>query len=190
MRLDMTDVDPSKLDGPDRPQPCGAHFEVLAIQEFDPKSGAMHADCEVLAADVADQEGKVHREYFSLSQASQGRVAQFAVALGLATNAGLAECKAKGVDPDIHFEPEAVGRQFAGRLVEEEYNGKKRCKLNFNIWALDDPRAKGIPINRAKLRHDEPFSTPPAGGNGNGANQAAAPPAAEDPPFDGSDLFS
>lgn len=175
MRTDLSNVDPDRLDGPDFPEPGSYHFEVIEIVEEDPRSGCMVAECKVLAGDKPDQEGKTHREYFSLSAKAMVKVIQFAVAIGLTSEEQLRAAKAAGQSPDLPFETEGPGRQFCGKLTAEEYQGKTRNKLNFNIWGLDDKRAKGIPLAKDQLRKPEPPAA--GGGNGNGS------------PMDGDDLF-
>jgi len=110
-----------------------------------------------------------------------GRIFQFAVAIGLTTEEAIKAAKQGGQALDLDFENDAPGRQFCGKLVEEEYQGKTRNKLNFNIWALDDKKAQGIPLAQDRLKKPAPPATAAAGvgagGNGNGS------------PMDGDDLF-
>ncbi len=169
MQYDLDEFDPTRLDQADRPGPGSYHFEVLEVEPEDPKTGALWADCEVLAGTTAGQEGKVHREYISNTPASVGRIMQFAVAIGLTTVDELKRLKAAGQSPEIDWDA-AVGRQFCGRLEAEEYprgSGKVRNKLNFNIWSVDSPKAKGIPLHRHQLAEfrqmnngDDPFGAP------------------------------
>jgi len=213
MRVPLDSVDPSKLSGPDVPVPGVYHFEVLNVEEEDPKTGCMYVDCEVLAGEPKDQAGKVHREYFSLKPTALGRVAQLAVVLGFTTEAEIKQQQAAGETPDWPFATKGIGRQFCGQLVAETYEGKTRNRLNFNIWAVDSPKAKGIPLNEGKLAEcrrliamqdgngaggDDPFGKPAAAGpasdgNGNQSSQAsgssepAAAPPWESPVAD--DLF-
>lgn len=180
MQVPLDNVDPEKLGGLNLPEPGEYHFEVLHVDEEDPKTSCMIVDCEVLAGKPAGQQGKVHREYFSLTPASMGKVVQFAVALGMISEQEVARAKAAGETPSLDFAVNGIGRQFCGRLTAETYEGKTRNKLNFHIWAVDSPKAKGIPIDKAKLAElkrqlaseatgrDDPFGRP-AGGNGKSA---------------------
>lgn len=156
MRVAMDYVDPSKMDGFDNPEPGSYHFEVLNVEEEDSKSGCMYADCEVLSGTTPDQEGKTHREYFSLKSTAMSRIVQFAVAIGLLSKEDIERHKADGTEPDLPFATEAPGRQFCGKLEADTYEGKTRNKLNFNMWPLDSKSAKGIPLNEARLRKSEP----------------------------------
>ena len=201
MRVPLDSVDASKLSGFDTVAAGVYLFEVLNAEEEDPKTGKMYVDCEVCSGEPAGEEGKVHREYFALTPGALGRVAQFAVALGFTTEQEIKRQQTAGETPDWPFATKGIGRLFCGRLVMEEYpakSGKWSPKLNFNIWAVDSPKAKGIPLNQAKLAEfrrlvamqdgngagDDPFGKPPAaGGDGNptsqasgGSEPAAAPP--------------
>ena len=177
MRCDTSSVDPDKLGGPDFPAPGSYHFEIEEVVEEDPQSGCMYAVCRILAGDPAEQEGKTHREYFSLTEKAMGRIFQFAMAIGLTTEEAIKAAKQGGQALDLDFESDGPGRQFCGKLVEEEYQGKTRNKLNFNIWSLDDKKAKGIPLAQDKLKKPAPPATVAAGTGGNGS------------PMDGDDLF-
>lgn len=151
MRFDLETVDVDKLGGGDFPPPGSYHLEVLEFCEEDPRNGACWMDSEVLAGSVKGQEGKVHREYFATTEKAQGRLLQLAVAMKITTEEELKRLKAAGESPEIDFKQLAPGRQFCGKLVLEEYKGKTRCKLNFNIWAVDDPKAKGIPLDQGRV---------------------------------------
>jgi len=164
MRMNMENVDPDKMEGPDFPAPGSYHFEIVEIDEEDGQSGCMVATCRILAGEPADknagdQTGKKHKEFFPLTPKAMGRIAQFGVALGLTTEELLREAKAVGRDPEVPFAEHGPGRQFCGKLVAETYNDKTRNKLNFAIWAVDDKRAKGIPLDTAALKKPE---LPPA----------------------------
>jgi len=172
MKFDLSETNPEKMDGFDRPAEGAYHFEVNAIEEDDPKSGCMYVDCEVLAGTTKNQEGKVHREYFSKTPKAFSRIAQFAVAVGLTTQDELKAAKESGQSPNIDMYL-AVGRQFCGQLVGEEYEGKTRNKLNFNIWSTQSDKAKGIPLNKGKLAEIEsgqPTASPAAAGSGDDDN--------------------
>jgi len=181
MRCDTSSVDPDKLGGPDYPAPGSYHFEIEEVVEEDPQSGCMYAVCKVLAGDPAEQEGKIHREYFSLTEKAMGRIFQFAMAIGLTTEEAIKAAKQGGQALNLDFENDGPGRQFCGKLIEEEYQGKTRNKLNFNIWSLDDKKAKGIPLAHDKLKKPAPPATVAAGAGAGGSGNGS--------PMDGDDLF-
>ena len=187
MKIDMSEWDTDKLDGPNFPEYGSYHFQIQKIEEEDAETQSMYADCEVLAGTVKGQEGKMHREYFSLKGKAYMRVASFAIALGLATKEELERCKAEGIEPDIDFQ-RAVneGRQFCGRINKEVYQEKERRKLNFDMWPVSDKRAKGIPLNKAKLEElAARLKTPPAAGFCGADAAAHVTPAAD--PFAGAE---
>lgn len=165
--FDQDSYDPETLDAYDSPAVGGYHFEVSRVEENSVSSGKgsaqMEVDIDVLAGTVADQEGKSHREYFTKSEAAAKRALLFAVACGLTTVEELKACKEQGRNPVIDFS-KAVGRQFKGRLEEEEYEGKKRVKLGFNMWPVDSPKAADIPVNKGKLAQLGDASDDPFGG--------------------------
>jgi len=194
---DLDGFDPNKLDGPDRPEPGEYLFEVIEVQPEDPKSGALWADCEVCSGTTPGQEGKIHREYFALSPTALGRLMQFAVALGMTSAEELKRLKDTEKQWSTDWSP-AIGRLFCGKLVPEEYQGKTRNKLNFNIWAIDSPKAKGIPLNEAKLAEfrrrlamdrgtDNPFGEPGGGVATDEGPAADKQPPPDTPPFDAGD---
>ena len=184
MRCDTSSVDPDKLGGLDFPSPGSYHFEIEEVVEEDPQSGSMYAVCRILAGDQPGQEGKTHREYFSLTEKAMGRIFQFAVAISLTTEDAIKAAKQGGQSLDLDFENDAPGRQFCGKIVEEEHpkgSGKLKNKLNFNIWALDHKKAKGIPLAHDKLKKPAPPATVAAGAGAGGSGNGS--------PMDGDDLF-
>lgn len=180
MEIDVTKVDTSKMDGSDFAGPGSYHFEVLEFMENDPRNGATWFDSEVIAGTVKGAEGKTHREYLN-----GATLPQFLVATKLLSKQDIDRHQAAGTSPDIDLEGLAIGRQFCGTLEPETYEGKTRVKLSFRMWAVDSSRAKGIPLNKAKLAEfetlladaDQPFDRPEQADNGNGETQ---PPAGDD----------
>jgi hypothetical protein len=148
--FDTNDFDPETLGGFDNPKPGRYHVQVQQCDESGGKKGEMTVRFEVLAGTVPDQEGKTHLEYFSKTPAAAKRALMFAVACGLTTIDELKQCKGAGKNPVIHFS-DAVGRQLCIGLEEDEYEGKKRNKVDFRIWATDAPEAKDIPKNAGML---------------------------------------
>lgn len=120
----------------------------------------MKVQCEVLAGDPPKQEGKTWLEFFARSADAAKRALLFACALKLTTAEELKRMKEARQTPRIDFSL-AVGRQFFCELQEEEYEGKKNVKAGFRLWSLDNPKAKGIPVNQGALRQ-APVSPMPA----------------------------
>jgi len=179
MRLELENVDPEKVGGGDFPEPGVYHFEILEFMESDPRNSATWFDAEVLSGTTRGQEGKIHREYVNWRTA-----VELAVALKLTTKEELSRHKAAGTDPEIDFQQLAVGRQFVGELQAEEYEGKKRNKLSFRVWAVDSPKSKGVPLSQGKLAEfeqllagnsaaDDPFGNPAGSDQGQPASGLA-----------------
>lgn len=148
------DVDTSKFEGLDFPEPGSYHFILDHVIEENER-GSFEAHLSILSGTPDGQEGKSHREYFNLKPKAIPRLIQFAVALGLTTAEEIEALKAQGDDVDIDWE-RAVreGRQCCGELqYGKDADGEKRkyLDLGFRIFACDDKRAKSIPLNRAAL---------------------------------------
>ena len=52
MKIDMSEWDVDKLDGPNFPEYGSYHFQVQKVEEEDAETQSMYADCEVLASAV------------------------------------------------------------------------------------------------------------------------------------------
>lgn len=176
------DWDPDQVEGGGGGVAPGKyHFQVQDAVEDGGRNGELLLKCEVLAGTDATQIGHVHFEYITrptpgCKKGVWSKVLQIAMALGLYTADELKKLKASGRAPVIHWD-HAAGRQFCGKVSEEMYEGKPQRKLNFDIWAVDSPKAAGIPLNKGMLLRsgdaaDDPFGggdAPPAddGGLGN-----------------------
>lgn len=148
--FDANDFDPDTLGGFDNPKPGLYHVQIQKLDENGGKNGEMTVRFEVLSGTTPNQEGKTHLEYFTKSAKAAKRALTFAVACGLTTIDELKAQKAAGKNPVIHF-ADAVGRQLCIGLEEDEYQGKKRVKVDFRLWALDSPEAADIPMNKGAL---------------------------------------
>ncbi len=149
----VDEYDPENLAGGNYPPPGRYHFDVTAvIGDLVSSKGnpQIRLDCEVLAGTPAGQEGKFIKDYMSLTKEARSRCLQFAVAVGLVTKEELIQAKATGIAPKIDFDL-AVGRQFCGEVVADEFQGRVTSKIQFGMWHVDDPEAKDIPKNAGKL---------------------------------------
>lgn len=143
-------IDNFNADGFESAAPGDCHALLSAVDEDGGNHGEMICDFEILASTTPDQEGKSHREYFQKTIKAFQRIHTLAVALGMVTVERLKEHKAAGTNPTYDF-PAAVGRQLCIGLSDEEYNGKHRTKVNFNLYAVTDPRVASWPKNAAML---------------------------------------
>jgi len=170
INFDCDDV-PDNFDGFDKCGPGTFHFQVTAVQEEGGNKGELIVDLEALAGTDATQAGKPHREYFTKPNSAQKKEARIntakrmmllALATKLITEEEIAALKKQGKGPSIDFTL-AVGRQFVGKLMEEEYQGKKRCKMGFDLWPIGHPKAAGVPLNEGMLSKQGDASPNPFG---------------------------
>lgn len=135
------------------------HVRVTHVDEDGGKDGsAMVVDMEVQAGTAVQQIGRMHRERFGHPSAANDpkqrelRVKQalkFAVAVGLTTEAEIAQAKAAGKIPPVVWR-DAVGRHLGVKLKLDKKE-KKYLNAGFDLWPLDAPEMKGCPINQAAL---------------------------------------
>jgi hypothetical protein len=188
------DVDTSKFEGMEYPEPGSYHFQLDHVIEENEK-GKFEAHFTILSGLPKDQEGKSHREYFYLTPKSIPRLIQFAVALGATTAERIEALKAQGDDIEIDWD-QAVreGRQCCGVLKHEKNeDGEKKAflELGFRFFPCDDKRAKNIPLNRKALEDLAQRLTGKAplkeskGDGGSGGNGQSD----DEAPFDASDVF-
>lgn len=153
-----TDDIPESLEGYNYAGPGSYHFLVTGVDEGD-GDAPLVLDVETLAGNPIAEVGKTHREYLNKPKAEQSadkrqntvkRFLLLAVATGVVTEAELEAAKAAGRSPDLDFNL-CIGRQFCGTLTAREYEGKKRCQLGYDMFAVDSEKAKGIPLNQEKL---------------------------------------
>ena len=152
--IPLDEVDPENIGvGGNFPAPGKYHVEVTQVDPDTTSSGGkpqMKVEYEILAGDVEGQEGKTQYDYYAKTPKAFPRALQFAIAAGLTTKEELSAAKTAGTAPRIPFGM-AIGRQLCVEIVEEEYEGKTRNKVQFGLWHLNDPEAKDIPKNAGKL---------------------------------------
>jgi len=182
-------VDTSKFEGLDFPEPGSYHFILDHVVEENER-GSFEAYLTILAGTPKEQEGKSHREYFYLTIDAMPRLIQFAVALGLTTAKEIEALKAQGDDVDIDWD-QAIreGRQCCGVLAHgKNKDGEKKqfLELGFRFFPCDDKRAKSIPLNRKALDELAKRLTGKAPLKGTPNEDSGDE---EDAPFDTTELF-
>jgi hypothetical protein len=128
---------------------------------------------------VPNQEGQVHKDYFSKTTKAAGRMYTLAIATGLITLDQFQAAKKAGQSMTIDF-MQAVDRQLCVDLHEEEYQGKTKTKAGFGLYRVDAKQVqdKGIPLNQGMLSQFAkviPLNMPPAN------NTALPSPTVSDP---------
>jgi hypothetical protein len=155
--LALDEVDLDQLDRFASPLPGKYHGRVVAINLNDPKIGKMVVDIEILAGVPAGQEGRIQRLYYAHEGATPTATAvaikkklKLALALVLTTKDEIIQAKERGQRLRIDFAL-ALGRHLLLRVDANERT-KTGTSVDWGLWAIDDPEAKGIPINMAALR--------------------------------------
>ena len=134
-------------------------FQVTDVVPHTDNSGDMMVEMEVLSGTVPTEVGKKHHEYFrypdpDLSDQANGVrrtiLRQLFYALALTSPE---ELKA---NPKFHVDLAlALGRMCCGKIKHESYkagNGEQKSKAvlfkkgAWDLWALDSPKAAGIPL--------------------------------------------
>lgn len=165
--LDLTNVDPEKLDDYAKPLPGKYHVLVQKVElnkKFDQESGEekknLSFDYEILAGTVAGQEGRTNREFLTFKLPK--RLTMFALASGLVTLQQLQEAKANGVNPKINWKA-AEGQTLC--LEVEHKKEDKYPRVAFSgMWHVSDEAAKDIPKNPGYLGGSDQVEDDPFGG--------------------------
>ena len=157
--IPVDDFDPASLDsGIDTIAVGGYHLGITAYLPDPPKAdNSIAFDCEVLAGNVAQQEGKHTRFY--LNKLGTGAAAEdnlkakrnyftFAIAAKLTSEEEIKAAKAAGRGVAIDWDL-AVGRDFKGEITSYDgKNGKKYNLCPWKIWPCESPKASHIPMNK------------------------------------------
>lgn len=168
----MDEIETDAIGGFDRVQPGHYHAKVTYIDEEGGKKGELIAEFEILRGTTANQEGKVHREYFGRDAGKMARKKLLALAIagGLTTKAALDKHKADGTSPSLDY-TQIVGRQVCLDLELNEYNGKTSTRLAWDqVYHPSDKRASHVPV-LLRMLTDAGIALP-AGRNPDGAIQS------------------
>lgn len=148
MEFDLNDVDPDRIGKGGEHFPAGKfHVQVNSVQEWAGKNNDQTlVQFECLASNVPNMEGHQHNEYFAMTPRAIGRILQLAVACRLTTRDELKKQKEETGKASLNLD-DLVGRQCLVVTEDEEYEGKVRAKINYNIFDVDDPGQSSIPKN-------------------------------------------
>lgn len=135
----------------DKPAAGKYHVQIVRVEEEGGSRGEMIVDYEILAGTTADQEGKVHRDYYTKTVKAMSRIHQLAMACGMVTADELREMKKSGKSPVYDFEGAAINKQIFVELFDDEYEGKTRVKCGFGIYHPADPKVAKWPKNAKML---------------------------------------
>lgn len=151
----MDEIDTDAIGGFDRVADGGYHQKIVSIDEDGGKKGEMTVDFEILRGTTANQEGKVHREFFAKTSEKTARkkILAFAIACGLTTKLELDQHKAAGTSPNLDFAGKCVGRQVCMNISSSEYNGKTYTRMTWDeVFHPCDKRANHIPLHAGMLK--------------------------------------
>ena len=139
-------------DGFNGPAAGRYHVVVAKVDEDGGEWGEMVVDFEVLAGTTPNQEGLKHREYFQKTIKAMSRIHTLAIALGMITPDELKRCQAEGRSPSYDFEAQK-GKHLCIGITDDEYNGKVRQKVNFDLFRIDSAKVANWPKNVGMLKH-------------------------------------
>jgi len=141
------EFDPTKADQGGLPKPGKCQLLVSGIEEHDdsdrPYISVTH---EIAAHEDEDQVGKISYNNFSLTGKASRRAVMFAEACGIVTKEELAQAAAEGTSIDIPYD-KAYGAVYFATLEESEYNGKKKCRAEWDIKHLNNEECADYPCS-------------------------------------------
>lgn len=184
------------------------HAKIVKAEPEGGPKGELTVDLEVLAGTTANQEGKIHREFFTKDTKDFNRRKMLAMALagGALTTAELQAAKAQGANPKPQW-GRMIGKHVCFNAERNEYpEGSGKFKTRFvwsEVYAVADPKAADIPKHVAMLKADginlpanlipgaaaaAPKPNPVTGNVAGGGTPKSPPAAADADPLGGVDL--
>lgn len=145
----MDELDTDSIGGFDRVSPGAYHMKIVAVDEDGGQKGEMTVDFEVLRGNTANQEGKVHREFFKKTSEKTARrkMLALAIACGMTTKAALDKHKSEGTAPTLDFASSAPGKNVCMNLEANDYNGKTYIRMAWDeVFHPADKRANHVPL--------------------------------------------
>lgn len=175
--------DPSELEGFSQNKPGRYHATIAGFDDsLTVEADKVIVNFTLLAGTTPGEENKNYREYFGIAtDKARKRLWRLAKVCGIIGDDHIAAKQNIELTAQ-HF----MGRQLVIELVEDEYQGKKRAKMDyFGMYALTDPATSAVPRNQAALnvlrQHGIPCD-PPGGLQAPGQQQQQAPPAQQQQP--------
>ena len=175
MRTSFDEFDPETVDRGGLP---AAGKCQLLVTDVDERDGYVSVTHQILAHEAEGQVGKTSYNNLSVAGKAAKRAFLFAYATGILTKEEVASAKAEGTDIDIPFES-AVGTVYYATLEASVYNNKPKCRAEWDMKPLDDPKANEYPYDPEFTpdRVDEPAAPEPAP-----EPEKPAPPAKKEKP--------
>lgn len=152
--IDLNDIDPDRVGtggGAYFPPNGKFHVQVDDWQEYSEKNGqAASVSLQCLASTLDNMEGKTHIELFWKTDKAKSRLLQLALACRLVTREELKRQKESTGKATIPWE-NINGRQLMVFTGAREHEGKTYSDIGFDIYDVDDPKAKDCPKNQGFL---------------------------------------
>jgi len=177
------DFDPTELDGGGLPLPGKCQLLVAACDEKEGDKGPyLSVTFQIVAHESPKQKlGKVSYNTLNLSGKGAIRALKYARACGLVTQQDLAAAKASGSGIDIDY-TKSLGAVIFATLEASTYNGKPKCRVEWDFRALSDPEAGSYPCS-ADFPRPAKAATPLINHPTKSATAPTPPPAQDEIPF-------
>ena len=140
--------DPTEVDQGGLPKPGKCQLLVTSAEEHeDTEKPTVSVKNQIIAHEDPTQVGKISYNTLNLTGKASKRALLFALATGLVNKDDLAQFKASGGGGGNIDYTQAYGSVYFATLVASEYNGKPKCRVEWDMKALDDPEAKDYPAS-------------------------------------------
>lgn len=155
------ELDPETIDKGGLPKPGKCQLLVAKVED---KGDYVSFTSQILAHEDKSQVGK--NTFNTVNKGGKGskRAFLFALATGIITRQDIAEAKEAGTSIDIPFES-AYGKLYYGTLAASTYNGKAKCRVEWDFKSLDSPEAKEYPSDPEFTPGEEETAGASAGGD-------------------------
>ena len=159
-QVDLSEIDVEKVDQGGRPLP--GKCQLLITNVDDTKDGFVSIEHEIVAHEKKSEIGKTSYNSFGLDGKSAKRTLLFLIATGQTTKEDAA---ASGGALDGNSE-DLIGKVYFAKLEVSTYNGKEKCRAEWEIWGPTDERCAGYPFDPKITPANSPARKSPTSGGG------------------------
>lgn len=150
------DYDPTTVDQGGLPEPGKCQLLVSEVKEVeDAENPYVQVTHEIVAHENPTQVGKMSYNIFGLTGKGSRRALLFALACKITDKNAFAQARAQGTSIEIDY-AQTYGSVYFSTLEASEYQGKKKCRGEWDFKALDDPEAKEYPCSSSFPRPAPP----------------------------------
>jgi len=167
MSLDFSGYDHERPDQGGLPKKGKCHLLIIDIDADESHESYISVEHEIIAHEDPKEVGKSTYNSFQTSGKGAKRLQNFLEVTGILTREDICAAAAAGnttIDPDYS---KGEGKTYLGTLVESEYEGKAKCKVEFDFKSVTDPAGANYPRNTdyaAPIAVDEKETVPPDAG--------------------------